>query len=381
MFGHLYYFRLKRLCKARSVVFWTAIFPILLGTMFFFALYNATSSSEESFSPIPTAVYNTGNYPYNEAFTTFVKDVSGKDNHYITIRYVNSRQEGAELVKQGKVDGLITADNKISLTVAENGFNQTILKALLDTYQQTEDYYTDAAKHHPEAIALVQKAVQTASDYTKNVSFQGKNLNNNIGYFYSLLAMCVLYGSIFAQINAMEIQPDFDIKAARRLSAPTNPGLLVITDFLSALTIQIIIYMIVIFYLTKILGVDFGGNTTTLLITGIAGCTAGSGWGYFVGIVIKGSERIKSAVIISSVLFSSFLSGLMIGSMKVLLMERAPIVNFINPATLITDAFYYSGIFHNTAEFTRCILTLFIISAVLCLGSYVTIRRKRYARV
>jgi len=381
LFFHLYKYRLKQLLKDRSVIFWTAMFPIILGTFFYVALYHASDSQDNSFKAVPVAVYDSGSYKNEKEFQAFLKEVTSKEANYLKITTVSGKSQGENLLKKGKVEGFITADSKISLQVTSSDFNTSILKNILDHYLQTENMYEDAAMNHPQILADLSGLLAQNQNYTKNVSFGGKSLNNMIGYFYSLLAMSMLYGSIFSFINALQIQPGTNEIAARRLITPTHKMLIVLSDFCSALTLQMGIYLVVMLYLTKILGVDFGGTPLTLFVAGLAGNMAGSGWGYFVAIVIKGSEKMKMALNMMLTLFSSFLSGLMVGNMKPLLMTYAPWVNKINPATLISDAFYYICIYGNKAEYVRCIATLFSISAFFCIAAYFSLRRKTYASI
>ena len=46
MFWHLYKYRLKVLFKEKVLLFWTGIFPIVLGTFFYMAFSDITEKSE-----------------------------------------------------------------------------------------------------------------------------------------------------------------------------------------------------------------------------------------------------------------------------------------------------------------------------------------------
>ena len=65
-------------------------------------------------------------------------------------------------------------------------------------------------------------------------------------------------------------------------------------------------------------------------------------WGCFVGSLGKLSEGIKVAVILAISMVCSFLAGLMNSNMKDLVEKHVPIINRINPAALISDAFTVS---------------------------------------
>lgn len=381
MFWHLFHYRIKRLAKDRTVFFWTALFSIVLGTLFFVAFYHAQNDEDANFSAVPTAVYETGTYENEAAFDSFLEEMSTGTDAYLKLIYVDSEAEGEKLLKGDEVAGILQIDKKITLKVSESGFQQTILKKVLDAYLQTENVYLDTASNHPEMMEKVSEILSEQTDYTRNVSFGGKSLNSFITYFYALLAMCMLYGSLFASINASEIMPDSDEIAARRLVAPTHKMFVVLADFLSALTLQMVIYVIVIFYLKVLLGVELGTSWGNLLLIGLAGGMTGVGYGYFVGTVFRCEWKIKDAIIMSGVLTSCFFSGLTVADIKAMMLLYIPLFNKINPATLISDAYYYICIYDNTKEFVRCITTLFAIAVVFCIGSYFALRRRKYASI
>lgn len=57
MFWHVFVYRLKCLVRDRELVFWTLIFSILLGTLFYVAFGHLTAESAR-FQPIKVAVVN-----------------------------------------------------------------------------------------------------------------------------------------------------------------------------------------------------------------------------------------------------------------------------------------------------------------------------------
>ena len=77
-------------------------------------------------------------------------------------------------------------------------------------------------------------------------------------------------------------------------------------------------------------------------------------------------------------LFLSFLSGLMIGGLKYQIEKVAPIVNRLNPATVITDALYSLNIYDTYDKYISSMITLVVMSVVLCIASYFLTRRESY---
>ena len=55
-----------------------------------------------------------------------------------------------------------------------------------------------------------------------------------------------------------------------------------------------------------------------------------------------------------------------------------PIINRINPAAIISDAFYCLNVFDDSEKLTRCLATLAGMSVLLVSASFLMVRRERY---
>ena len=318
MFAHLYQYRIRKLMRSRSLVFWTGLFPIILGTLYYVS-FGHTGNMEDEFSEIPVAIV--------------------------------LEEETEE------------AQNVVS-----------ILEEI-----KTEDTIQAILVKNPQAVQTAAEVLMEDADFVEQISFNGEEYNFTIAYFYALIAMAVGYGSFFGMANAEDIQADKSAEAARRSIAPVHKLKAVLADFLAALTVQFILFLIVYGYIQYVLGMDFNIGGGYVVLIGLAGSMVGVSWGYFVGIFPGISFMLRDGILTVSTLFTSFLAGLMVGDMKQTVEEHCPIINRINPPSLISDAFYYAGIYDDYGEYYRCIITLAIIAALLCVGAYLGMRRQRYA--
>ena len=71
----------------------------------------------------------------------------------------------------------------------------------------------------------------------------------------------------------------------------------------------------------------------------------------------------------------------MVGNMKDIVEKNLPVFNRINPAALITDCFYSLNIYDDLTVYLRSLISLAVISMLLCLGSFFMMRRKKYASI
>ena len=115
-----------------------------------------------------------------------------------------------------------------------------------------------------------------------------------------------------------------------------------------------------------------------MLLISFFGSLIGVSMGIFIGSLGKIREGVKIGIILGFSMVSSFLAGLMNNTMKDLVEKNAPIINRINPASLISDAFYCINVYDDMARYYRNLITLAVMSIVLAAASFLIIRRERY---
>jgi ABC-2 type transport system permease protein len=190
-----------------------------------------------------------------------------------------------------------------------------------------------------------------------------------------------MFGGLLTQKCVKELQADQSALGARRSIAPTKKTTLFLVDVMACLTIQFGEICITIIYLAGILKVNMGGNIGYVLLTALAGGLAGNGLGLFVALVAKGSPETREGWVTGISLVSSFLAGLMWMDMYRIVEKHAPIINRINPASLIVNSFYSLIIYDTKDRYFENLLSLLVIFAVTTVASIVIIRRKKYASI
>lgn len=377
MFGHLYRYRLKTLLRDRVTVFWTLFFPILLATFFHFAFGNLISGTE-SFSPIPVAVVDSTGYRQNETFRQTLDAVSSGDSRLFDLT-VASRDDADSLLKDGGVAGEIDVSDTIGLTVKKSGMSQSIIKSFLDEYRQRESTLQTILQNNPSAAAGLVAALGDTRSYTSEITLSGAAPDTMLNYFYALIAMACLYGCFWGLRNTTGIQANLSDIGMRRCIAPTHKLKTLVCDELAALTIQFAEILIVLAYLILVLNVNFGSQLGYVVLTGFVGSVVGISYGTFVGSAFQKKEGLKTAVLLAFTMVLCFLSGLMFVNMKDIIAHSAPVINYLNPAALIADAFYSLYVYSTHTRFLINIAILGAESLLFAFGSYLFVRRQKYA--
>lgn len=158
----------------------------------------------------------------------------------------------------------------------------------------------------------------------------------------------------------------------------TKKSVILLASILASWIINFVITLIFIFYLDKVLGVEFGGKMPLLVLLYLVSSLAGVGLGILIGVSNKKTLEFKINLGIAISMLMGFLSGMMISSIKVIIQEKAPILGKINPISVVTDAIYSLYYYESTARFYQNIGILIIISLVFFLVSLFFMRGKEY---
>lgn len=378
MFGHLYKYRLKSLLRMKEDIFWCLFFPIILCTCFF-AAFSGISDKTNNFHSIPTAVvYEKENAIFRATLDAVSKsDTQGEEFLNVT------ETDGASaksLLKDGKVDAIIYVGDEISMTVAKSGLNQTAVQSFLDEFEQKSSLISDIVRENPDKLVSLIGNIFSSRTYISEKKLTDSPMDEMSVYYFSLIGMAALFGGFLGSSVARQMQPNITPEGMRKSTAPVKRHTMIAAEFLAAYTLQLISMAILLFYMICVLRINLGNEAGYVALTCAAGSLVGIASGIFVG-SLPVKENVQIAIFLVYSLGSSFLSGLMIHPIKIWIEKSVPIINRINPATLIQDALYSLVIYNTHERFFTNIITLTVISVILCTLSYLMTRRKNYANL
>ena len=111
-----------------NIVFWPLVFPLVLGTFFYFAFGNI---DEADFQTVPVAVVKEDSS--DTFFLTYLKQVK-KSNPDLLKPEEMSGKEALEKLQNRKIKGIYYVGEEVSLTVAGNGMEEHYEKKSADRY-------------------------------------------------------------------------------------------------------------------------------------------------------------------------------------------------------------------------------------------------------
>ena len=146
MFFHNFKYSLKVLLKNKALLFWTFIFPIVLGTFYNMAFSNIEKS--EKMSVMDIAIVESDNFNDNQIYKEAFNSLSDKNNddRLFNIMYTNL-DESKKLLEENKIVGYLVFDESdINITVNSNGDYETILKIAVDEINSEKKIYETLVK-------------------------------------------------------------------------------------------------------------------------------------------------------------------------------------------------------------------------------------------
>ncbi len=375
---HLLRYRFLQTIRNFPIMFWALIFPIILGTFFYLSFGRAglESTGESSWDEIKVAVVREGNSSENaRAFEKFLEEMDGD---MLDIQDISQEAEALGALNEETISGIFYVRDTPSLTVAKNGLNESILTSVLNSYNQNADMFRKIAMTHPENLPAAIEALEDYRETTSEVSLNGGDLNPNVQYFFALIAYACLSGAFLGVQSSEDGQANISALGARRSITPTHKLTLIMIDMAVLFIVHFFNILILCLYISKVLKISLGNDTGALLLVDFMGSMIGVCLGVAIGCLARISFTMKTAVCILFTLFPGFLAGLMFGNMKNIIELHCPVINRLNPAAVLSDAFYCMGIYNDMERFTRCLLILAVMSVLLLTIAFLGIRRERY---
>lgn len=380
MFWHLFKYRFKTFLRSKQEVFWSALFPIILCTCFVIA-FSKVDDKAHIFHTIPIAVvYENDNPNFKMILNSLAQDDSaGEALFKITETDMN---KATALLKNNKIDAAIIVNDSISMMVDEEDINQTAVSTFLNQYLQREALIKQlTAENNPDLQKVIESMSKASVSAITEKSFVDKKIDSMSVYYFALIGMAALFGGFLGMKCVRQFTASAEPEGMRKSIAPVHRGMLIFAEFLAAYVLQLIFMLILLLYMIFAMRIDFGNQAGYVALTCAIGSLVGVASGIFIASIPRLSENMQVTIFLVYSLGCSFLSGLMVGDIKIALQHSAPIVNKINPATLINDSLYSLLLYKTHDRYFGNMAILAGIAVILCVASYFMTRRKSYANL
>ncbi|MCX4326713.1 MAG: ABC transporter permease [Lachnospiraceae bacterium] len=368
---HLMKYCLITILREKQTVFWSMLFPILLGTLF----YVSFGSHKTEIETIDVAVVEKDNSEMSKNFIKYLEMIEDNGQELIAIEKLSGKKADAKLRKL-EVTGVFYAASEPELIVTGNNISSSILKSLLDTFNRQAQMYKDIAMEKPDKFEAVTKTGY--QEFVNETTLTGKSVDGMVQYFFSLISMACMFGSFIGYLVSVQLQANISAVGLRRAVSSVRKFKQIAASTLTAVSVHYAGLAVLLFYLHFILKIDLSGNIFKLTVICLAGGFIGVSIGMFVGTFSKLPNGVRIGILVLTGLFSSFLSGLMVGGIKGLVEDNCPVLNRINPASVITDAIYSISVYDDPGRYVKNIIILVIMSLIVGTVTFIMTRRECY---
>lgn len=356
----LFQTKLKCLYRDRQSMFWALLFPLFLAIIYHFAF--ADIGKADMLKTIDIAAVSTGASNEASIKKTLLEAAYENKNNIFNVM-VTDAATAETLLDDNKILGYVIMNEIPKLVVKKPELRSTIAKHVLDSYMQmygvSAVISANTSGGRIDNIALTEDMINREY-YLYERNDATRNLDYSVIYFYALLGMVCIYGGTWGLREGLDISPSLSKKAARIYAAPYSISKLLFVNLSASLTLHMGGVIAVIFFMNKILNIDFGTKLHLVALTSLTGSIVGILLGCMVALVIKGKEKKKDAVLTGLTLVWGFLAGLMIPSVKYLVASKFPFLVYINPVHLITDALYSLYYYTDLERYSRNMVFLLI---------------------
>ena len=393
MFIHNFKYALKTLFRNKMLIFWTYAFPIILGTFFNMAFSNIENS--EKLDIIKIAIIENDDFKNNEIWKEAFKTLSDAENEdrLFDTKYT-TEEEAKQLLQDSEIIGYMKLEEKKpKVIVQSSGINETILKQVTEEITQNSQIVSNlveneikkemtAGNYRIDYEKIYKDLSETAQNQEANIeNASNSNLSYTMIEFYTLIAMTCLYGGILGMVAINQNLANMSHNGKRVSVAPTTKGKVVLSSILAAYLVQLIGLALLFVYTVFVLKVDYGTNLPLIVLLGAVGSLAGLSMGLAIGTLLKTNENVKTGIVISVTMLGCFLSGMMGITMKYIVDTNLPIVNKINPASMITDGFYSLYYYDTLDRFFFNVASLLAFSVIMIVLAYTSLRKQKFERL
>lgn len=390
MFIHNFKYTLTTLFRSKMLIFWTFAFPIILGTFFNMAFSNIENS--EKLDIINIAIIENETLNNNEILKSTFNELGkkGSDNQVFSISYT-TEDEAKSMLDNDEITGyLLLNENSEKVIVKQSGINETIFKYIVEEIIQTKEILTNITEEkvkeeyingntNVNISEIYQNILEKINKEEQNIEdISSSNLSYTMIEFYTLIAMTCLYGGILGMVTINNALPNMSNNGKRVAVSPISKGKLVISGALASYITQIVGLALLFAYTIFVLKVDYGSKLLPIILLALCGSFAGLTFGIAVGSIFKTNDNVKIGIMISITMLGCFLSGMMGITMKYIVDKNIPIVNKLNPASIITDGFYALYYYDTMNRYWFNIGSLLVFSFIMLVLSFTVLRRQKY---
>lgn len=379
---------LKNRLRDKSFVFWSMMFPILLMLCFKIAFGNLVPENIETLNVAVISSECTQSFKQN--FEVLIdeleKEDSNGDSALLSEKAYNLEQEAQEALNQGEIDLIFKLENdevEVLFPSEHTTASIAIGRSIAMTYMQNYSLIEAAFEKDPaSAMTLVNNLGENIDFVTSQKSdFVDDDPNPYLWYFYSSFIMGIFFNALVGVELVGDLKADVAYTGMRISLSPAKKSKLIIAAYSSSILIALCINVMQLLIMKYVFNISLGDDMLKLALLVVSCNVFTLSFGVLCGCFLKGTVDQRSNKATSIIMASVFLSGEMVSQLPGFIERKCPIINDINPATIMNMALF--RLCYSTGDFDfYSNLTKIIVIGLICLVvSVLLLRREKYASV
>ena len=178
------------------------------------------------------------------------------------------------------------------------------------------EFLTQAGNDHPENIKNLTTSLSETISPRKEVSLTSADTDTYDQYFYNLIAMACLYTALGGIRLAIENAANLTSLAARKTISPTRKFTAIAGELAAYILFESILNILAFLSIVKVLGIHMAQRPLLSLLTIVISSACSISFGMFLGCIGPKSKGGKTTIMFVIVMPCCFLSGLMMGTMR-----------------------------------------------------------------
>lgn len=362
MFYHEFKKTLRVFMRQKVMIFWALIFPLVLGVFFKLAFGNVKDSN--NFEAIKVGVNES--LIDDEYFKNFIDQMEEED----LLEPISSKDD--KILDQDDVSAYI--EKKDKLILKKNGVRESILVNILKYYSMNENMVRTIMEKNPntDISNIFVDKTHIESD------IPNKDMDPYMTFFYALIGFQIIYGYSWGLSIIYQYEANLTTIAKRNAISPLNKRISLLASMSVGFLLNFCIALFTMLIFNKVLGVDFSNRIPQLLLIVAIGSLTGVSLGMVIGASNKADIETKIGLGIGISLLLSFLAGMMVAGVKIIIAEKAPLINKINPVALISDGIYSLYYYQSLDRYYNNVICLVGVTLGLILLTFIFTRGKQY---
>ena len=382
----MFKYSIIKLLRNKMGLFWIMIFPLALMTAMHFA-FDSIYSYENSIDPMKTIFIQQGDGAYQDGFAELIDTLSDEDSEdqMFILEQADSLEDAKTMLEDEEAEIIfVVSDDDVEVYLQENHSitSAAVAGAVADTYKQRYTLIADAFEQDPAlGMEMIDEAAENVVYTTSQEDFFGTDPNPYNWYFLSTFTMGVLFMAMMGINLVGDLRADVSAEAMRFSVSPAHKGKMVVVAFFARLIPCIVIATIQLLVMKYAFGIYLGKDLLKLALFVVSAVMFAISFGVICGLCFKGNVTQRGNKATSFIMISVFLSGEMISQLPGIFEKYCPVINDINPATVLNMSLFKLTIGNSDAGFYLNIAKVIIMTVIFLAVGTAVLRREKYASV